>query len=86
MSNWLKAIMQAYFFTDFSATTETGISETLSLGGKFLSLAKKSLSLSKKALEFREKEILELYMSAENSKSPVNRTTFYLIKNWKLQL
>ena len=40
-------INQAYFFTDFPATTETGISETLSLGKKFLSLAKKSLSLAK---------------------------------------
>ena len=41
-------LSQAYFFTDFPAPTETGISETLSLGGKFLSLAKKkSLSLAK---------------------------------------
>ena len=31
--------MQAYFFTGFPASIESGISETLSLGGKFLSLA-----------------------------------------------
>ena len=43
---------QAYFFTDFPATTETGISETLSLGKKFLSLAEK---------------IVEFDLSAENS-------------------
>ena len=42
-------VNQAYFFTDFPAPTETGISETLSLGKKFLSLAKKSLSLAKNA-------------------------------------
>ena len=41
-------IAQAYFFTDFPASTETGISETLSLGGKFLSLAKEILEFSKK--------------------------------------
>ena len=50
-----KYLSQAYFFTDFPAPTETGISETLSLGGKFLSLAKKSLSLEKKIFEFSKK-------------------------------
>ena len=56
------SLTQAYFFTDFPAPTETGISETLSLGEKFLSLAKKilefsqiSLSLAKKILEFSKK-------------------------------
>ena len=32
-------LRQAYFFTGFPASIESGISETLSLGGKFLSLA-----------------------------------------------
>ena len=45
--NLFKHLIQAYFFTDFPATTETGIPETLSLGGKFFSLGKKSLSLAK---------------------------------------
>ena len=40
-------LYEAYFFTDFPAPTESGISETLSLGEKFLSLVKKSLSLAK---------------------------------------
>ena len=40
------SINQAYFFTDFLATIETGISETLSLGKKFLSLAEKILEFS----------------------------------------
>ena len=52
-------VAQAYFFTDFLATTETGISGTLSLGGKILSLAKKSLSLAKKSLSLALK-ILDL--------------------------
>ena len=34
-----KSVTQAYFFTGFPASIESGISETLSLGGKFLSLA-----------------------------------------------
>ena len=70
-------ITQAYFFTDFPATTETGISETLSLGKKFLSLAKKSLSKSK---------ILQFDTFAGNSKSPLNRNKFNSLKNSKFQL
>ena len=62
---------QAYFFTDFPATTETGISETLSLGKKFLSLAKKSLSKSK---------ILQFDTFAGNSKSPLNRKVQFIKK------
>ena len=42
LSKFPDKIRQAYFFTDFPAPTETGISETLSLGEKFLSLAKKN--------------------------------------------
>jgi len=42
-----EVLVQAYFFTDFPATTETRISETLSLWEKILSLVKKSLSLAK---------------------------------------
>ena len=53
------SLTQAYFFTDFPAPTETGISETKSLGGKFLSLAKKSLSLAN-IIEFSEKKSLNL--------------------------
>ena len=45
-------LVQAYFFTGFPASTESGISETLSLGGKFLSLAEKILEFSQKSLSF----------------------------------
>ena len=43
---------QAYFFTNFPATTETGISETSSLGEKFLGLAEKILEFSQESLSF----------------------------------
>ena len=45
-------IAQAYFFTDNPAITETGISETSSLGKNFLSLAEKILEFSQKSLSF----------------------------------
>ena len=79
------SVEQAYFFTDFPAPTETGISETLSLGKKFLSLAKKSLSLAKKSSSLAKNPRV-LYIFPENSTSPLNRAKFDLIKILKLQL
>ena len=56
--------MQAYFFTGFPASIESGISETLSLGGKFLSLAENPFIF----IEFRWKILIlgEKSLSLEN--------------------
>ena len=60
----VEVLIQAYFFSVFPATTETGISETLSLEKKILKkVGKKSLSLGQNS-EFMEKVIC---LSTENS-------------------
>ena len=47
-------ILQACFFTDFTAIQDNGISLILSLEKNFLSLGENSLSLGGKSLSFRK--------------------------------